>query len=62
MMRCPQCERVSVEWNRHYRAYACLWLDCLWMSQNPPEAQGTRRAQELKESTPRDVQPRPAQA
>ena len=38
MMRCPECQRLSVELVPVHRAYVCLRLECLWMSQKPPLA------------------------
>jgi hypothetical protein len=30
MTRCPRCNRLSVQYEPHWRTYACLWRDCGW--------------------------------
>lgn len=66
MMRCPDCRRLSVDWVPIHRAYMCLRLDCLWMSQNPPEGetgvedQTSSQTASQTQAWPQRVRPRPA--
>jgi hypothetical protein len=62
MMQCPKCKRFYVEWVPSYRAYACLWLNCFWMSQKPPEGEKPSHSEEKREGRAPEVQPRAARA